>query len=88
MSSMNRRRALVSGAGIALGGIATTRLLPEELLLADRRGLGSRVAIVSALEYSERLSNLIMEAIRLFALDLPKKICLAETQSRRIHPGR
>jgi hypothetical protein len=34
---IDRRRALISTVGLAVGGIATARLLPEEILLRDRR---------------------------------------------------
>ena len=51
----DRRRALVSAAGIAVGGMATARLLPEEMLLRDRRPSRSRVALLSVVEYAEGL---------------------------------
>ena len=76
MSHVDRRRAVVGGAGIALGGIATARLLPEETLLRDRRSPRSRVAILSALQYSESLVDSLMQAIRLFKLDLRGKSVL------------
>ena len=76
MNDVDRRRAVVGAAGIALGGIATARLLPEELLLRDRRPPRSRVAILSALQYSEGLVDSLMQAIRLFKLDLRGKSVL------------
>ena len=76
MSGVDRRQALVGGMGIALGGIAAARLLPEEMLLRDRRPSRSRVAILSALEYSEDLADSLTRAIRLFDLDLHNKSVL------------
>jgi uncharacterized protein (DUF362 family) len=76
VSHVDRRRALAGAAGIALGGIAAVRLLPEEMLLRDRRRSRSRVAILSALEYSEDLADSLTRAIRLFDLDLHNKSVL------------
>jgi uncharacterized protein (DUF362 family) len=76
MSGVDRRRALVGAAGITIGGIAAARLLPEEMLLRDRRRSRSRVAILSALEYSEDLADSLTRAIRLFDLDLHNKSVL------------
>ncbi len=66
----DRRRALVSAAGIAVGGMATARLLPEEMLLRDRRPSRSRVAILSVVEYAEGLVDTLTRALRLFELTL------------------
>lgn len=66
----DRRRALVSAAGIAVGGMATARLLPEEMLLRDRRPSRSRVAILSVIEYTEGLVDTLTRALRLFGLTL------------------
>jgi len=76
MSEVDRRRALVGAAGLALGGIATTQLLPEEMWVRDRRPPQSRVAILSALAYSEDLADSLTRAIRLFDLDLHNKSVL------------
>jgi len=76
MSGLDRRRALVSAVGIAVGGMSTARLLPEELLLRDRRPAGSRVAIVSSFQYSEGLRSSLLHALRLFKLDLRGKSVL------------
>ena len=66
----DRRRAIVSAAGIAVGGMATARLLPEEMLLRNRRSLRSRVAILSVVEYAEGLVDTLGRAVRLFELTL------------------
>jgi uncharacterized protein (DUF362 family) len=88
MSDVDRRRAVVAGAGIALGGIATARLLPEELLLRDRRPPRSRVAILSALQYSEGLVDSMMQAIRLFKFDLRNRSVLLKPNLVEHIPGR
>jgi uncharacterized protein (DUF362 family) len=76
MSDVDRRRAIVGGAGIALGGLAAAKFLPEELLLRDQRPAKSHVAIITALQYSEALSNSLLHALQLFKLDLRGKAVL------------
>ncbi len=56
---------------LAVGGMATARLLPEEMLLRDRRPSRSRVAILSEVGYSEGLIDSLVRALRLFQLSLP-----------------
>src|SRR5215831_6640676 len=87
MSGFDRRRAVVGAAGIALGGIATVRLLPEEMLLRDRRPPRSRIAILSALKYSEPLMDSLIQAIRLFKLDLRGKSVLLKPNLVEYLPG-
>src|ERR1700693_6122451 len=76
MIEFDRRRALISAAGIAVGGMTTARLLPDEMLLRDRRPRRSRVAIVSAQQYSERLEELLLSGFRQFHLNLRGKSVL------------
>ena len=73
---LDRRRLMVSAAGLALGGMTTARLLPEEMLLLDRRPLRSRVAVISAEEYSEHLDELLLSCLREFRLNLRGKSVL------------
>jgi uncharacterized protein (DUF362 family) len=56
--------------------MATARLLPEEMLLRDRRPARSRVAILSAVGYSEALVDSLVAALRLFQLGLRDKSVL------------
>ena len=70
------RREVLSGAGLSIGGLATVRLLPEEMLLQDRRPHRSRVAIIPAGEYSERLGAILLSALRLFHLNMQDKSVL------------
>jgi uncharacterized protein (DUF362 family) len=76
MTEFDRRRALISAAGLAAGGMATARLLPEEMLLRNRRPVRSRVAILSAIEYSEGLAESLTRALHLFGLMLRDKSVL------------
>ena len=74
--NLDRRRLVISAAGIVVGGMTTARLLPEEMLLRDRRPRRSRVAIVSAEQYSERLEELLLAGLREFRLNLHAKSVL------------
>jgi uncharacterized protein (DUF362 family) len=74
--NLDRRRLVISAAGLAVGGITTARLLPEEMLLRDRRPRRSQVAIISAEEYSERLDHVLLSALREFHLNLRGKSVL------------
>src|SRR5690349_24093758 len=76
MIEFDRRRAMISAAGLAVGGIATARLLPEEMLLRDRRPARSRVAILSESGYSEGLIDSLVRSLRLFHLSLDNKSVL------------
>jgi uncharacterized protein (DUF362 family) len=70
MIELDRRRAMICAAGLLVGGMTTARLLPEKMLLRDRRPRRSRVAVVSAEEYSERLEDVLLSSIREFHLNL------------------
>ena len=76
MMELDRRRLVISAAGLAVGGVATARLLPEEMLLRDRRPSRSRVSILSAEHYSEHLSDLLFAGLREFRLNLREKTVL------------
>ena len=76
MMDLDRRRLVISAAGLAIGGAAAARLLPEEMLLRDRRPVRSRVAILSAEHYSEGLTNLVLSGLREFRLTLREKTVL------------
>jgi uncharacterized protein (DUF362 family) len=74
--NLDRRRLVISAAGLAVAGMTTARLLPEEMLLRDRRPRRSQVAIISAEEYSERLDHVLLSALREFHLNLRGKSVL------------
>ena len=74
--ALDRRRLIISVAGLGVGGTASVRLLPEEMLLRDRRAPRSRVAVLSAEQYSERLVELLLAGLGEFHLDLCAKSVL------------
>jgi len=76
MIEFDRRRAMTSATGLALGGMATARLLPEEMFLRDRRPARSQVAIISAATYCEGLADSLTRALRIFGLTLRHKSVL------------
>src|SRR5215831_15561540 len=76
MIEFDRRRAMIGAASLAVGGMATARLLPEEMLLRDRRPARSRVAILSEADYSKGLIDSLVRALRLFQLSLHQKSVL------------
>ena len=47
MIEVDRRRALISAAGLVVGGMTTARLLPEEMLLRDGRLARSKSRFLS-----------------------------------------
>ena len=73
---LDRRRLVISAVGLTIGGAATARLLPEEMLLRDRRPRHSLVAIISAEQYSERLDEVLLSGLREFHLNLRGKSVL------------
>lgn len=76
MIEFDRRRALISTGGLAVGAWATARLLPEEMLLRDRRPPRSRVAIISAVGYCEDLADSLTRVLRMFGLNVGGKSVL------------
>lgn len=76
MIRVNRREAMVGAAGLAVGGVSTAVLLPGEKLPRDRRPARSRVAILSASEYSEDLVDPLIRALGLFGLNCRDKSIL------------
>jgi uncharacterized protein (DUF362 family) len=76
MSKLPRRQLALGAAGVLAGGFVTTRLLPEEMLLRDRRPRQSRVAVLSAEKYSEQLGQVLLSGLRLFQLDVRRKSVL------------
>ena len=68
MMELERRRLVISAAGLAICGAATTRLLPEEIVLRDRRPTRSLVAILSSEHYSEDLVDLLSSGLRDFEI--------------------
>src|SRR6266853_3979730 len=73
MMELDRRRLVISAAGLAIGGMATARLLPEEMLPRDRRPARSQVAVLSVEHYSEGLADILLSGLREFRLNLQGK---------------
>jgi uncharacterized protein (DUF362 family) len=87
MIELDRRRAVIGAAGLVAGGIATARLLPEEMLLRDRRPARSRVAILSTAQYSEGLVDSLTYALGLFGLAVRDKAVLLKPNLVEYIPG-
>lgn len=87
MIEIDRRRAFVSTAALTAGGLAATRFLPEESLLPDRRPARSRVAIVSAEDYTENLADTLLRALILFAPNVRSKSVLLKPNLVEYVPG-
>lgn len=87
MNRQMQRRLVVSGAGLALGGFISSRLLPEELRLRDRRPQRSRVSVLSASIYTERLEDLLFRAIGDFHFDLRGKKVVLKPNLVEFIPG-
>ncbi|MGI8741844.1 MAG: hypothetical protein ACR2NN_04610 [Bryobacteraceae bacterium] len=87
MIKLDRRRAVISAAGFAVGGMATTRLLPEEMLLRDCRSVRPRVAILSATGYSDGLGECVTQALRLFGLPIRDRAVLLKPNLVEYIPG-
>jgi hypothetical protein len=87
MIQYDRRRALISTAGLAVGGMAVSRLLPEEILLRDRRPSRSRVAIISAVGYCEDLADSLKRVLRMFGLNVRGKSVLLKPNSSNSSPA-
>src|SRR5258708_38680142 len=86
--TLDRRRLVISAAGLAVGGMASVRLLPEEMLLRDRRAPRSRVAVLSAEQYSERLVELLLAGPRRIPPRPGREVSAPQAQPRRIHSRR
>jgi uncharacterized protein (DUF362 family) len=76
VNRLSRRDLGLGAAGVLMGGFATIKLLPEEMLLRDRRPQRSRVAVIPAEEYSERLGEVLLSGLRLFHLKMRGKSVL------------
>lgn len=87
MNRQMQRRLVVSSAGLAIGGFVSSRFLPEELRLGDRRPNRSRVSVLSASAYTERLVDLLFRAIGDFHLDLRGKTVVLKPNLVEFIPG-
>ena len=72
---MTRRNLLAGSLGIA-AGTATSLPFHVPRYDRDRRPARSRVAVLPASEYSEKLATLLWEGLKLFNLDVTGKSVL------------
>jgi len=83
---MTRRAALAGSLGIATSAAASLPFLVPRYD-RDRRPTGSRVAILPATEYSEKLSGALWEGLELFNLDVAGKSVLLKPNLVDYIPG-
>jgi len=83
---MNRRDWLVASAAVA--GSALTAQLQRRKYSRDFRPSRSRVAVLTADQYSDKLDRLIYDGIRLFSLNVRGKSVLLKPNLVEYIPGR
>src|SRR6266568_7681118 len=83
---MNRRDLLVASAAVA--GSALTAQLQRRKYSRDFRPSRSRVAVLTADQYSDKLDRLIYDGIRLFSLNVRGKSVLLKPNLVEYIPGR
>jgi uncharacterized protein (DUF362 family) len=83
---LDRRTFLAGSVGLAAGA-ATTALLLNPKYQIDRRQTRSRVAILCADSYSERLEQVIWHGLKLFRLDVRGKTVLLKPNLVDYIPG-
>ena len=83
---MNRRDLLAASAAVA--GAALTAQLQRRKYTRDLRPPRSRVAVLSADKYSDKLDHLVYDGIRLFDLDVRGKSVLLKPNLVEYIPGK
>lgn len=83
---MNRRDWLVASAAVT--GSALTMRLQRRKYSRDLRPKRSRVAVLHADQYSDKLDNLIYEGLRLFDLNVRRKSILLKPNIVEYIPGK
>ena len=73
---MNRRRFAGAAAGLAGGAVLLKTQAPPSWLASNQRPARSRVAILTAAAYSDKLDRIVYEGLRLFDLQLRGKTVL------------
>src|SRR6187431_3268260 len=73
---MNRRTFTTAAAALAGGAALLKTQVPPSVWTKDRRPLRSRVAILTATAYTDKLDDLIYDGLRLFDLNLRGKSIL------------
>ncbi len=83
---MDRRRFVAGAASLAAGiGLGTSTLRPK--YGTDRRRRKSRVAVLKAANYTERLEGLLLDGLKLFSLDVQGKAVLLKPNLVEVLPG-
>ena len=70
---MKRRQFAAMTIGVGSGVVLTKTYTPARVFVRDQRPKRSRVAILSANSYSDKLDGLLYDALRLFALEVTGK---------------
>ena len=73
--------------GAGSGVVLTKMYTPARVFARDQRPKRSRVAILSANSYSDKLDGLLYDALRLFALDVEEKPSCSSRIWSSISPG-
>lgn len=84
---MNRRRFTGVAAGFAGGAVLLKNEAPPSWLASDQRPARSRVAILTAAAYSDKLDGIVYEGLRLFDLQLRGKTVLLKPNIVEYIPG-
>ena len=84
---MNRRIFTGAAAGLAGGAVLLKTQLPPGAWTKDRRSAQSRVAILTATAYSDKLDGIVYEGLRLFDLSLRGKTILLKPNLVEYIPG-
>ena len=84
---MNRRRFAGAAAGLAGGAVLLKTQAPPSWLARDQRPERSRVAILTAAAYCDKLDEIVYEGLRLFDLPLRGKTVLLKPNLVEYIPG-
>ena len=84
---MNRRRFAGAAAVLAGGAVLLKTQAPPSWLASDQRPARSRVAILTASAYSEKLDEIVCEGLRLFDLQLRGQTVLLKPNLVEYIPG-
>ena len=84
---MNRRIFTGATVGLAGGAVLLKTQVPPSVWTTDRRPSQSRVAILTATTYSDKLDGIVYDGLRLFALSLRGKTILLKPNLVEYIPG-
>jgi uncharacterized protein (DUF362 family) len=86
--NLNRRKLLAGCGAATVAGLCTRRWLAHHPVPKDRRPPVSKVAVLGADSYSERLVGVVMCGLRLFRLNVQGKSVLLKPNLVEVIPGR